>query len=121
MRKAEATGRKADVIKVAHLCAEAALHLVKPGNQNTKMTEVAHSLNCTSIEGMLSHRLKQHAIDGEKTISQNPRDQQKKDQEKAEFEVHEAYAVGVLVSSGDAGQLKDAGQRTTIYKRDHSK
>lgn len=29
------TGRKADVIKAAHLCAEAALRLVKPGNQVT--------------------------------------------------------------------------------------
>lgn len=27
------TGRKADVLKAAHLCAEAALRLVKPGNQ----------------------------------------------------------------------------------------
>lgn len=27
------SGRKADVIKAAHLCAEAALRLVKPGNQ----------------------------------------------------------------------------------------
>lgn len=30
------TGRKADVIKAAHLCAEAALRLVKPGNQVNK-------------------------------------------------------------------------------------
>ncbi|KAL4701663.1 hypothetical protein H8959_015667 [Pygathrix nigripes] len=29
----QVTGRKADVIKAAHLCAEAALRLVKPGNQ----------------------------------------------------------------------------------------
>uniref|UniRef100_A0A2I3GW79 Peptidase M24 domain-containing protein n=1 Tax=Nomascus leucogenys TaxID=61853 RepID=A0A2I3GW79_NOMLE len=29
------TGRKADVIKAAHLCVEAALCLVTPGNQNT--------------------------------------------------------------------------------------
>lgn len=27
------TGKKADVIKAAHLCAEAALRLVKPGNK----------------------------------------------------------------------------------------
>uniref|UniRef100_A0A2K5RC41 Proliferation-associated 2G4 n=1 Tax=Cebus imitator TaxID=2715852 RepID=A0A2K5RC41_CEBIM len=97
----QVTGRKADVIKAAHLCAEAALRLVKPGNQNTQVTEawnkVAHSFNCTPIEGMLSHQLKQHVIDGEKTIIQNPTDQQKKDHEKAEFE------------------------RTTIYKRDPSK
>ena len=77
----QVTGRKADVIKAAHLCAEAALRLVKPGNQNTQVTEawnkVAHSFNCTPIEGMLSRQLKQHATDGEKIIIQNPTDQQK--------------------------------------------
>uniref|UniRef100_A0A8C4EVF4 Proliferation-associated 2G4, b n=1 Tax=Dicentrarchus labrax TaxID=13489 RepID=A0A8C4EVF4_DICLA len=95
------TGRKADVIKAAHLCAEAALRLVKPGNQNTQVTEawnkIAKSFKCSPIEGMLSHQLKQHVIDGEKTIIQNPTDQQKKDHEKAEFE------------------------RTTVYKRDPNK
>uniref|UniRef100_A0AAX7SGH3 Peptidase M24 domain-containing protein n=1 Tax=Astatotilapia calliptera TaxID=8154 RepID=A0AAX7SGH3_ASTCA len=94
------TGRKADVIKAAHLCAEAALRLVKPGNQNTQVTEawnkIAKSFKCSPIEGMLSHQLKQHVIDGEKTIIQNPSDQQKKDHEKAEFEVHEVYAVDVV-------------------------
>uniref|UniRef100_A0A669BKV0 Proliferation-associated 2G4, a n=1 Tax=Oreochromis niloticus TaxID=8128 RepID=A0A669BKV0_ORENI len=94
------TGRKADVIKAAHLCAEAALRLVKPGNQNTQVTEawnkIAQSFKCTPIEGMLSHQLKQHVIDGEKTIIQNPTDQQRKDHEKAEFEVHEVYAVDVV-------------------------
>ncbi|XP_025907487.1 proliferation-associated protein 2G4 [Nothoprocta perdicaria] len=118
------SGRKADVIKAAHLCGEAALRLVKPGNQNTQVTDawnkIAHSFHCTPIEGMLSHQLKQHVIDGEKTIIQNPTDQQKKDHEKAEFEVHEVYAVDVLVSTGE-GKAKDAGQRTTIYKRDPSK
>lgn len=29
------------------------------------------------VAGMLSHQLKQHVIDGEKTIIQNPTDQQK--------------------------------------------
>uniref|UniRef100_A0A2I3HTE7 Proliferation-associated protein 2G4 n=1 Tax=Nomascus leucogenys TaxID=61853 RepID=A0A2I3HTE7_NOMLE len=110
----QVTGRKADVIKAAHLCAEAALRLVKPGNQVTR------SIGCVLSTGMLSHQLKQHVIDGEKTIIQNPTDQQKKDHEKAEFEVHEVYAVDVLVSSGE-GKAKDAGQRTTIYKRDPSK
>uniref|UniRef100_A0A2K5K3F6 Peptidase M24 domain-containing protein n=1 Tax=Colobus angolensis palliatus TaxID=336983 RepID=A0A2K5K3F6_COLAP len=32
----QVTGRKADVIKTAHLCAEAALCLAKPRNQNTQ-------------------------------------------------------------------------------------
>lgn len=118
------TGRKADVIQAAHLCAEAALRLVKPGNQNTQVTEawskIAQSFKCSPIEGMLSHQLKQHVIDGEKTIIQNPTDQQRKDHEKAEFEVHEVYAVDVLVSTGE-GKAKDGGLRTTIYKRDTSK
>ncbi|KAG7218169.1 hypothetical protein INR49_007451 [Caranx melampygus] len=117
------TGRKADVIKAAHLCAEAALRLVKPGNQ------IAQSFKCSPIEGMLSHQLKQHVIDGEKTIIQNPTDQQRhvqKDHEKAEFEVHEVYAVDVLISSGEGRSVscrpaKDGGLRTTIYKRDPSK
>ncbi|XP_036389744.1 proliferation-associated protein 2G4 [Megalops cyprinoides] len=123
-KEAPVTGRKADVIMAAHLCAEAALRLVKPGNQNTQVTEawnkIARSFKCTAIEGMLSHQLKQHVIDGEKTIIQNPTDQQRKDHEKAEFEVHEVYAVDVLISTGE-GKAKDAGQRTTIYKRDPSK
>lgn len=33
------TGRKADVIRAAHLCAEAALRLVKPGNQVSEAVE----------------------------------------------------------------------------------
>ncbi|XP_068598367.1 proliferation-associated protein 2G4-like [Brachionichthys hirsutus] len=117
-------GRKADVIKAAHLCAEAALRLVKAGNQSTQVTEawnkIAQSFKCTPIEGMLSHQLKQHVIDGEKTIIQNPTDQQRKDHEKAEFQVHEVYAVDVLISTGE-GKARDGGQRTTIYKRDPSK
>ncbi|KAI5109157.1 proliferation-associated 2G4, a, partial [Silurus meridionalis] len=123
-KEALVTGRKADVIKAAYLCAEAALRLVKPGNQNTQVTEawnkIAHSFKCNPIEGMLSHQLKQHIIDGEKTIIQNPSDQQKKDHEKVEFEVHEVYAVDVLISTGE-GKTRDGGQRTTIYKRDPSK
>ncbi|EHH65552.1 hypothetical protein EGM_02333 [Macaca fascicularis] len=87
----QVTGRKADVIKIAHLCAEAALCLAKPRNQNTQVTDVEQ-------KGM---QLKQHVINGEKNIIQNPTDQQKKDQEKAEFEVREVYAVDVLVSLGE--------------------
>uniref|UniRef100_A0A2K6MD84 Peptidase M24 domain-containing protein n=1 Tax=Rhinopithecus bieti TaxID=61621 RepID=A0A2K6MD84_RHIBE len=99
----QVTGRKADVIKTAHLCAEAALCLAKPRNQNTQVTEawnkVAHSFNWMLIEGMLSHQLKQHDINGEKNIIQNPTDQQKKDQEKAEFEVHPSKQYGLKMKT----------------------
>uniref|UniRef100_A0A673KWP5 Proliferation-associated protein 2G4-like n=1 Tax=Sinocyclocheilus rhinocerous TaxID=307959 RepID=A0A673KWP5_9TELE len=83
-------------------------------------TKVYCPLLLSLYTGMLSHQLKQHVIDGEKTIIQNPTDQQRKDHEKAEFEVHEVYAVDVLISTGE-GKARDSGQRTTVYKRDPSK
>lgn len=50
---------------------------------------------------MLSHQLKQFKIDGEKTIIQNPNEAQKKEHEKCEFDLHEVYAIDVIVSSGE--------------------
>ena len=49
---------------------------------------------------MLSHQLQQNRIDGEKTIIQNPSEAQRKEHDKFEFELHEVYAVDVLISSG---------------------
>uniref|UniRef100_A0A8C4EWW4 Proliferation-associated 2G4, a n=1 Tax=Dicentrarchus labrax TaxID=13489 RepID=A0A8C4EWW4_DICLA len=121
------TGRKADVMKAAHLCAEAALRLVKPGNQNTQVTEawnkIAQSFKCTPIEGeCLSNVCVSHGkgIRGnhESLLFRNSSDLF--DHEKAEFEVHEVYAVDVLISTGE-GKARDGGLRTTIYKRDPSK
>jgi len=50
---------------------------------------------------MLSHQLKQFEIDGEKSIIQNPNEIQRKEHEKSTFELHEVYAIDVLVSSGE--------------------
>lgn len=73
--------------------------------QNYAVTEAVHkvaeSYKCKPIEGMLSHQLKQFKIDGEKTIIQNPNEAQRKEHEKCEFELHEVYAIDVLVSSGE--------------------
>lgn len=99
------TGRKADVILAAHYASQAALRLLKPGNETYTITDavqkVAESYKCKPIEGKRSHQLKQFKIDGEKTIIQNPNEQQKKEQEKFEFDKHEVYAMDVLVSTGE--------------------
>ena len=42
--EAPVTGRKADVIMAAHLASEAALRLVKPGNENTEVTETVNKI-----------------------------------------------------------------------------
>lgn len=98
------------------------------------------------VAGMLSHQLKQHVIDGEKTVIQNPTDQQKwvgsvslvltlwstlrqckistpcfcrKDHEEVEFEVHEVYAVDVLISTGEGKVRGDLtqGLKTNIWRK----
>lgn len=99
------TGRKADVILAAHYASQAALRLLKPGNETYAITDivqrVAEAYHCKPVEGMLSHQLKQFKIDGEKTIIQNPNEAQKKEHEKFEFDKYEVYAMDVLISTGE--------------------
>merc|ERR1712061_655460 len=114
------TGPKADALMAAHLCSEAALRLVKPGNETYEITEtvskIAEAFECKPVEGMLSHHLEQNRIDGEKTIIQNPSEAQRKEHDKFDFSVHEIYAVDVLISSGEGlGRERDA--KITIYKK----
>merc|ERR1711887_141695 len=114
------TGRKADVVMAAHLASEAALRLVKPGNETYSVTDtvqkIAEEFDCKPVEGMLSHQLEQNRIDGEKTIIQNPTEAQRKEHDKYEFEQHEVYAVDVLISSGE-GQGREKTAKITIYKK----
>lgn len=114
------TGRKADAMLAAHLASEAALRLVKPGNETYEVTDtvskIAQAFKCKPVEGMLSHQLEQNRIDGEKTIIQNPSEAQRKEHDKFEFELHEVYGVDVLISTGEGvGREKDA--KITIYKK----
>jgi len=114
------SGRKADVMLAAHNASEAALRLVKPGNESEKVTsavsKIAESFKCKPIEGMLSHELRQNEIDGEKTIIQNPNEAQRKEYEKVTFEANEVYGVDVLISTGE-GQGREMQTRVSVYKR----
>ncbi|KAL5011027.1 hypothetical protein ScPMuIL_013332 [Solemya velum] len=121
--KDKVTGRKADVIMAAHLAADAALRLVRPGGENDVVTDniqkVSEAFKCKPIEGMLSHQLKRHKIDGdgEKAIIQNPTEAQRKEHKKCEFEVHEVYAVDILITTGE-GKGRELDTRTTVYKKE---
>merc|ERR1719179_82520 len=118
--EAPVTGKKADAMLAAHLASEAALRLVKPGNETYEVTEtvskIGEAFDCKPVEGMLSHQLEQNRIDGEKTIIQNPSEAQRKEHEKYEFALHEAYAVDVLISSGE-GQGREKDAKISIYKK----
>lgn len=113
-------GRRADVMMAAHNAAEAALRLVKPGNQNFAVTDtvtkIAEVYKCKPVEGMLSFQLQQGRIDGEKNIIQNPTEAQRKEVEKHEFETHEVYGVDVIISTGE-GQGKEAEARVTVFRK----
>ncbi|XP_017484053.1 PREDICTED: proliferation-associated protein 2G4 [Rhagoletis zephyria] len=114
------TGRQADVVLAAYWAVQAALRLLKAGNSNYTITDavqqISESFKCKPIEGMLSHELKQFKIDGEKTIIQNPNENQRKEHEKCTFETHEVYAIDVIVSTGEGiGREKDT--KVSIYKK----
>lgn len=113
--------RAIDALLAAHYCAEAALRLVKPGVENTKVTDVvtkiSEAYSCKAVEGMLSYQMEKDTIDGKKTIIQNPTEKQRQEHEKCEFAVNEVYAIDMLISTGD-GKSRDMDFRTTIYKRE---
>nr|XP_054756169.1 proliferation-associated protein 2G4-like [Lytechinus pictus] len=113
-------GRKADLLRAAHTMAEAALRKVKPDTQNNEVTEViqkaAEAFDCKPVSGMLSHQLKRNVINGEKSIIQNPTEEQMREHNQCKIEVHEVYAIDVLVSTGE-GKAKEREDRVTVYKR----
>jgi len=113
-------GRMADALMAAHLASEAALRLSRPGNETYSVTDhvqkIAEAYECKPIEGMLSHQLAQNVIDGEKTIIQNPSEAQRKEHDKYDFELHEVYAIDVLISTGE-GQGREKDVKITVYKK----
>jgi len=110
--------RRADAIMAAWNCAEAALRLVQVGNTNTQVTEafgkIAADFNCKPMQGVLSHQLKKHVIDGNRTIMSAPTEDQ--NVEEFEFELNEVYCLDVVVSTGE-GKAREAEVRHTVYKR----
>ena len=64
--------RKADAILAAYKGIQAAYRLLKPGNLNTKVTEtikkVTEAYEVSPLEGVLSHEVKKHLIDGNNCI-----------------------------------------------------
>jgi curved DNA binding protein len=112
------TGAKADVILAAYKAKEAALRLIKPGHTNNQVTaliaKVAEAYGVNPVEGVLSHELKKHLIDGNKVIlNKETFDQRTEEQE---FAIHDVFDFEVMVSSGE-GKPKDVDVRCTVFKR----
>uniref|UniRef100_A0A5K3EM14 Peptidase_M24 domain-containing protein n=1 Tax=Mesocestoides corti TaxID=53468 RepID=A0A5K3EM14_MESCO len=114
------TGRKADVIVAANVAAEVAKRLVKPGNENFKVTDMiakaVADFNCKPVQGVESHLMKKLVFDGDKSIVLNPDEGHKKSIEKCTFEVYEAWLLDIIISTG-SGKPKKHPARTTVFKK----
>lgn len=119
----EVSGPKANVIKAAHDACELALRMVKPGATNTKITamiaEVAEAYGVSAMQGVMSHQMKKHVIDGNRVIMNKPTIDHKV--EEITFEANDVFCIDVIMTTGE-GKPTNAGVRCTIYKRavDHS-
>merc|ERR1719277_166160 len=110
--------RRADAIMAAWNSAEAAVRLVQVGNTNTQVTEafgkIAADFNCKPVQGVLSHQLKKHVIDGNRCIISAETTEEKV--EEIEFEMNEVYCIDVVMSTGE-GKGKETELRTTVCRR----
>lgn len=104
----EAQGRKADAILAAYKGAQALFRLLKPGAKNNELTpvlsQIAQAYECTPLEGVLSHEVKRHFIDGTKVIINKETPDQKVDE--AEVQVNDVFVLDVFVTTGD-GKTKE--------------
>jgi curved DNA binding protein len=113
------SGKKADAVLAAYNAFRAAQRLIKEQGTNTKVTEaiakVAAEFGCNPVEGVLSHKMKKHLIDGNDVII----NKETPDQRAEEFEFAPGDVIGldVYVSSGE-GKPKEGDYRTTVYKRE---
>lgn len=109
---------RANVIMAAWTAAEAALRLVQVGNTNTAVTaafaKAAAEFNCKPMQGVLSHQIKKHVIDGNRVIINCETTDEKVDE--FEFEMNEVYCMNILMSTGE-GKGKDTDIRSTVFKR----
>merc|ERR1712060_981530 len=65
-------------------------------------------------QGVLSHQMKKHVIDGNRVIINCETADEKVDE--FEFEMNEVYCMNILMSTGE-GKGKEIELRTTVFKR----
>lgn len=112
------SGKASDLLVAGHTALEAAVRLLKPGMSNCDVTDVISKVcsayKVSAVEGVLSHEVKKHLIDGNRVIINKETFELKVDD--FEFAQNEVYVLDIMVSSGE-GKMKDSSERTTVYKR----
>merc|ERR1719197_628894 len=97
---------------------EVAQRMLKDGAKNSEITlaiaKVAESFKCNPVEGVLSHQMKKHVIDANKTIINKATPEQQVAE--AAISKNDVFAIDVVMSTGE-GKPKASEDRTTVFKR----
>jgi curved DNA binding protein len=115
----KASGRKADVVLAAHNAMQAAQRTIKEMSTNSNITQVIAKVcaefETNPVEGVLSHKMKKHLIDGNDVVINKETPEQKV--EEFEFAAGDVIGLDIFVSTGE-GKPKEGDFRTTVYKRE---
>jgi curved DNA binding protein len=115
----KAKGKQADVILAAYDAFMAATRTIKAGSTNQEVTAainaVCEDYEVAPLQGVLSHKVKKHLIDGNECIINKETPEQRVDD--WEFAPGDVIALDIYASTGEA-MGKEADIRTTVYKRE---
>lgn len=113
------TGRKAEAVLAGYHAFRAAQRLIREQGTNTKVTQtiarIAAAFEINPVEGVLSHKVKKHLIDGNDVIINKETPEQRV--EEFEFAAGDVIGLDVYVSTGE-GKPKEGDYRTTVFKRE---
>ena len=117
---ARVTGKAADAVVAAYNAFLAAQRTIGEGATNTQVTQAIAKVceefgEVTPLEGVLSHKVKKHLIDGNDVIINKETSEQKV--EEWEFMPGDVIALDVYVSTGE-GKPRESEFRTTVFKRE---
>ena len=115
----KAKDKKAAVTLAAYDAFLAATRTIKVGATNHEVTaniqKVCDQYEVEPMQGVLSHKVKKHLIDGNEVIINKETPEQRVDD--WEFASGDVFGLDVYVSSGD-GMGREAEVRCTVYKRE---
>lgn len=113
------SGKKAEAVLAAYHAFRAAQRLIREQGTNTKVTQaiakIAEDFSSNPVEGVLSHKMKKHLIDGNDVIINKETPEQRV--EEFEFAPGDVIGLDVYISSGE-GKPKEGDYRTTVFKRE---
>src|SRR6056300_1544352 len=108
-------GKKADTVLAAHYAMQAAQRVIREAGTNQEVTEaiakVCAEYDVNPVEGVLSHKVKKHLIDGNDVIINKETPTQQVDE--YQFVPGDVFGLDIYVSSGE-GIPKEGEQRCTV-------